>query len=270
MHSNPVNAMRLPSFRCKTCHRLPQSAIVVAASSTHMHSRTRARACARYRSVLRCAHMWFLILTNLNCVCRVADYWEGYKLFCYAYYEHYFEHESEFEQSKLGSFFSFAISFCASNLSTIYQLPGRWAATGCRLPHCFHILCLCAGCLVWRRLVRFPPPSHHAIRTTCMQILHLVEMYYKWELQEDCSDLGALMRRFDCESDLESNFLGRSLLHMIRDDDAALPDTQHHNFVDAQTNPFNAVRERLAIAELAIQELRPQVQPPPHGFLWKC
>lgn len=35
--------------------------------------------------------------------CRVADYWEGYKLFCYAYYSHSIEHETEFRQSKLGS-----------------------------------------------------------------------------------------------------------------------------------------------------------------------
>jgi hypothetical protein len=94
-------------------------------------------------------------------------------------------------------------------------------------------------------------------------------MYCKWELQDDCSDLGALMRRFESESDLESNFLGRSLLHMIRDDDAPLPDTQRHHFVDTQPNPFNAFRERLAAAEHAIQELRPQVQPPTHDFLWR-
>lgn len=34
--------------------------------------------------------------------CRVEDYWEGYKLFCYAYYSHSLRH-SEFRQSKLGS-----------------------------------------------------------------------------------------------------------------------------------------------------------------------
>ena len=37
-----------------------------------------------------------------TCVCRVADYWLGYKLYCYAYYAHSFEHEAEFRQSKLG------------------------------------------------------------------------------------------------------------------------------------------------------------------------
>lgn len=38
----------------------------------------------------------------LVCVCRVEDYWVGYKLFCYAYYSHSVSHESEFRLSKLG------------------------------------------------------------------------------------------------------------------------------------------------------------------------
>ena len=35
-------------------------------------------------------------------VCRVEDYWQGYKLFCYAYYSHSLRHESEFRATKLG------------------------------------------------------------------------------------------------------------------------------------------------------------------------
>lgn len=37
-------------------------------------------------------------------MCRVEDYWIGYKLFCFAYYSNSRQHESEFEQSKLGWF----------------------------------------------------------------------------------------------------------------------------------------------------------------------
>lgn len=37
------------------------------------------------------------------CACRVEDYWQGYKLFCFAYYSHSEEHEAEFRHSKLGS-----------------------------------------------------------------------------------------------------------------------------------------------------------------------
>ena len=37
-------------------------------------------------------------------ICRIQDYWEGYKLFCYAYYSHSFQHEHEFRVSKLGWF----------------------------------------------------------------------------------------------------------------------------------------------------------------------
>ena len=38
-----------------------------------------------------------------ECVHRVEDYWQGYKLFCYAYYLHSAQHESEFRESKLGA-----------------------------------------------------------------------------------------------------------------------------------------------------------------------
>ena len=74
------------------------------------------------------------------------------------------------------------------------------------------------GQLVWRRHVHLPPPSRHAIRATCMQLLPLVEMYCKWELEEDCLDLRALMSRFDSEEEIESHALGQSLLFMVRDD----------------------------------------------------
>ena len=55
-----------------------------------------------------------IFLGLLGCrvfVRRVEDYWEGYKLFCYAYYSHSFEHESEFQHSKLGSLFNPSLDF---------------------------------------------------------------------------------------------------------------------------------------------------------------
>lgn len=55
-----------------------------------------------------------------------------------------------------------------------------------------------------------------------MQLLPLVEMYCKWELKEDCSNLQELMLQFDSEAELETHELGRSLLHMLRDDDIGL------------------------------------------------
>ena len=48
-----------------------------------------------------CENLVFAIELQ-TCVCRVDDYWLGYKLFCYAYYAHSFQHEAEFRQSKLG------------------------------------------------------------------------------------------------------------------------------------------------------------------------
>ena len=58
---------------------------------------------------------------------------------------------------------------------------------------------------MWQRHAHLTSPSWHAIRDTCTQLFPLVEMYYKWELQEDCSDLRALMLRFDSEIELEAH-----------------------------------------------------------------
>jgi hypothetical protein len=38
---------------------------------------------------------------------------------------------------------------------------------------------------------------------TCMDLLLLVEMYVRWELQEDVSDLRALIVCFDCGKELQ-------------------------------------------------------------------
>lgn len=132
--------------------------------------------------------------------------------------------------------------------------------------HC--VLVVCNSCLalhrtgqlVWRRHVHFPLPSHYALRATCMQLLPLVEMYCKWELQEDCSDLWALMVRFDSEVQLESHGLGRSLLSMMRDDADGLEILPRNAPLVATANPFDVVRERLAAAGHAIRDLHQQVQ----------
>ena len=164
-----------------------------------------------------------LCVTFQAFVRRVADYWEGYKLFCYAFYSHSSRHESEFEHTKLGSCLSFGLCFVSACLSVISPSQTRCASPESPISQRIQFVFVYSGQLVWRRHTCLPPPSHHALRTTCMHILPLVEMYCRWELQEDCSDLGALMVRFDSESELESNALGRSLLRMIRDDDNALP-----------------------------------------------
>ena len=112
---------------------------------------------------------------------------------------------------------------------------------------------------MWRRHRGLPRPSHRVLRATCVHLLPLVEMFCKWELQDDCSDLQSLMHRFDSESELESHELGRSLLFMIRNDDMGLHTLPQRSTEDAPVNPFDAVRERLAAAELAIRALAPQV-----------
>ena len=122
-----------------------------------------------------------------------------------------------------------------------------------------NVVFVAAGCLVWRRHSGLPLPSHHALRDTCTQLLPLVEMYCKWELEEDCSNLQSLMLRFDSERELQSHELGRSLLFMIRDEDMGFETMARSNAVIAPTNPFDAVRERLAAADFAIRDLHAQV-----------
>lgn len=92
-----------------------------------------------------------------------------------------------------------------------------------------------------------------------MQLLPLLEMYCRWELQDDCADLLALMHRFDSETELESHELGRSLLFMIRNDDAGMNGLPMHVRSSPRANPFDAIRERLATVDLAIRDLHAQV-----------
>ena len=112
---------------------------------------------------------------------------------------------------------------------------------------------------MWHRHVHLPPPSHHNLRTTCTQLLPLVEMYCKWELEEDCTSLWALMVRFDSELELESHELGRSLLFMLQDEATTLHILPQSSHVVPTSNPFNAIRERLAAAGIAIRSLHHQV-----------
>ena len=93
-----------------------------------------------------------------------------------------------------------------------------------------------------------------------MELLPIVEMYCRWELQEECSDLEALMLRFDSVSELESHELGRSLLCMVRDDDAGFVGFPIHAQAVHRANPFDAIRHRLAAVDVAIQGLHAQVQ----------
>ena len=121
------------------------------------------------------------------------------------------------------------------------------------------IMSVCAGQLVFRRHRGPCIPSHHAIRATCMQLLPFVEMHYKWELEEDCSNLRAHMLRFDFEAHLERHELGRSLLLMIQDDEAGLEIPAMAVGSAATTSTFDAIRARLAAVDDVFQCLQAQV-----------
>lgn len=120
-------------------------------------------------------------------------------------------------------------------------------------------VCVCAGQLLWRRFDSARIPSHHSLCAACMQLLPLVEMYCKWELQEDCSNLGELMRRFDSEAELQSHDLGRSMLQIVRDDDVGLHQLLPRSLDAPTPNPFAAIRSSLAAVDAAFQGMQPQV-----------
>lgn len=112
---------------------------------------------------------------------------------------------------------------------------------------------------MWRRLDPACLPSHRAVCATSVQLLPLIEMYCKWELQEDCSNLWELMLRFDSEADLATHDLGRSLLLMLHDDDAGMRIVPPRVQMSALVSPFAVIRTRLAAMGEAFQTLQPQV-----------
>ena len=61
--------------------------------------------CIESNSVYNITSLRVLFVPSPTCDYRVEDYWEGYKLFCYAYYSHSLQHEYAFKQSKLGLWF---------------------------------------------------------------------------------------------------------------------------------------------------------------------
>jgi hypothetical protein len=115
------------------------------------------------------------------------------------------------------------------------------------------------GQLLWRRFNSACPPSHNALRATFVQLLPLVEMYCKWVLCENCSNLWDLMVRFDSEAELGSHELGRSMLQMLHGDEGGLQIMRPPVVVLPQISPFAAIRSTLAAMDVALQAMRPQV-----------
>ena len=200
----------------------------------------------------------FLFMNFRIYVCRVEDYWQGYKLFCYAYYSHSLQHESEFSNPNWVRAFAplFVFLWLFIGFSSLSKLLWIDVVCGFWNPSLWLYLCR-AACVAtsWWVASSF----HHVLRTSCMQLLPLVEMYCKWELEEDCSNLRALMLRFNSELELESHELGYSLLSMVRDDDMGLDRLPRCVRPKPQTNPFDVVKERLATVDLAIRDLQPKV-----------
>ena len=88
-----------------------------------------------------------------------------------------------------------------------------------------------------------------------MELLPLVEMYCRWELEKDCNDLRALMVRYDSELELETHELGRSLLFMLRNDDVDLDTLPRSMLLDAPANLFHDICDILAASAMEIRDL---------------
>ena len=71
------------------------------------------------------------------------------------------------------------------------------------------------------------------------------------------------MLRFDCEVDLESHALGRSLLAMVRDDDGGFVTMPQPVTLIPTISPFDALWHRLDAAASAIRGMGLQVSLPP-------
>ena len=119
--------------------------------------------------------------------------------------------------------------------------------------------CVLPGQLLWRRFNSACPPSHSALRATFVQLLPLVEMYCKWVLCEECSNLWDLMVRFDSEAELGSHELGRSMLQMLHGDEGGLHIMPPPLPAPTAVSPFAATRATLAAMDVALQTMRPQV-----------
>ena len=111
---------------------------------------------------------------------RVADYWEGYKLFCYAFYSHSSRHESEFEQSKLGSCLSFGVCFVSARLSTISlsqikHAPQETMISGISTPclFLFRSACVEAPRSPTSSLPPCAPHDMHTHSPSCGDVLHV-------------------------------------------------------------------------------------------------
>lgn len=205
----------------------------------------------------------FCLLRSWTIFCSAEDFWLGYKSFCYAYYSHSSQHESEFRLCKLGSCSCIGVCLQAG-------FCGYWGLLLIQFCLVFHVWCglvseaptwflFSTGQLVWRRHAGLHAPSRQWILATCTQLLPLVEMFCKGQLEEDCSDLRSLMLRFDCEAELESHALGRSLLLLVRDGDGGFENVPPRIQIVPPPNPFDAVRARLSAIDLAIRGLHMQV-----------
>ena len=142
------------------CQRLYRLAISYSASILYLMQ-------THFIIAMVLAHMHLYHIDRRMYVCRAEDYWEGYKLFCYAYYSHSLQHELQFQQSKLGLSMSWAPS---SSCASYFQ-------SSCHVCYCFSRLCsidrgalllfhtqgaLCGNVIVFYQVLPTIPSATHA------------------------------------------------------------------------------------------------------------
>ena len=58
--------------------------------------------CPHSQKLTSVCSLGYRFVDGWPCRCSAADFWHGYKIFCYAYYSHSAPHECEFRETKLG------------------------------------------------------------------------------------------------------------------------------------------------------------------------
>jgi hypothetical protein len=129
------------------------------------------------KSLFSLTSFFYWLLVCLGHVCSVQGYWEGYKLFCYAYYSHSMQHEYEFQQSKLGSLLAYTILSVFNRLVVCFLLLARM------LRSCWHFTIsppvlvlhratgLEAPCPPSSSIPPYAPNNMHADPSSCRDVL---------------------------------------------------------------------------------------------------
>ena len=167
------------------------------------------------------------------------------------------QHKVEFHNSK-SNLLSFLSMWCLASLRHVVAITHAFVVVYASNVW-IHWFCKLAVQIVWHHDERLLNARHQSIYATCLHVLPLVEMFCNWEFQEDCSDLKAVMLRYDSESELglmcSDNRFCPCFGMMTEASNTNLETLTSHEVID----PFREIRERLANVDATFGALVVQV-----------